>query len=670
MVEANLSMKTSASLLVGIGVLAGFVVAGTCPAGDLELSLKNGSVVTVEADDPTIEWTEFAPDGRSLSQSIDLSRIQRLELAQKPAGREIAYVRHLLHQLGSDSYNERVVANRQLLLPEIGGKYISLLRDHPSTNDFEVRYRLRQILAELKELKVEPQEIGEFDRLTLNETSSVGDARDFRLACRFRGKPVEFRRRDLDLIRSVGSIVTRRRPVAGPIEVTLYSDFEKEFFRTDQTRIDFETTPSGEKLKPGDEVTRSYVPVGLRFDNEPPQRIGVSRFAFQFEGSPARGNSICVVTSKGRFDKSFVGEMKFGFCMPGQASVSAGVHELGMFIARVNHPRDFIMECYDTDGNVLGGVEASGLCAFMGIKSTKPIARVRIRSNPYLFRLNRRVDEDYAVDHVCYSKPVPVNGWVSQVPTVHLTQGDVLIGDRIQISSNQVAINIASIDQTLSIPWADVSAVHFSRSRSPSDDPPANESGAWLAMLDDGSVLAVRPGVTMTSELFGGLSIPPNELVALWQAPNEPRLPCADDFEKGSQVLVYPTCRLATPSVQFSAEEYAWREAKLIQQRLQHLDPKSELTEDPNPTAQRVVFRETSIQDTPTLWSRKPSMNDPRKGQLRLTDGQKLVLARPNGFRIATLDSTSVDVEKNGVTQSFDWDQITSLRFPTTLDVP
>ena len=71
--------------------------------------------------------------------------------------------------------------------------------------------------------------------------------------------------------------------------------------------------------------------------------------------------------------------MELRFCLPNQQSVRAGVHELGLFIARVNHSRDFIMEAYNADGQILGSVEASDQqYVFMGIKSSEPIVFVRI----------------------------------------------------------------------------------------------------------------------------------------------------------------------------------------------------------------------------------------------------------------------------------------------------
>ena len=75
---------------------------------------------------------------------------------------------------------------------------------------------------------------------------------------------------------------------------------------------------------------------------------------------------------------------------------------------RIEHSRDFIMECYNADGQLLGAVESTSRpCVFCGMKSSEPICRIRVLSNPYLFRTSRAIDENYAIDELCFSPPVP-----------------------------------------------------------------------------------------------------------------------------------------------------------------------------------------------------------------------------------------------------------------------
>ena len=130
--------------------------------------------------------------------------------------------------------------------------------------------------------------------------------------------------------------------------------------------------------------------------------------------------------------------------MPNQGSVAAGVMEFGMQMARVNHSRDFIVEAYNADNQLLASVESSDEpCVFSGIKSTQPIAKIRILSNPYLFRIDRAIDEDYAVDSICFSPPVPIDSLTPKdQPSVTLNNGDLLKTNKIKLSGpDAISIN-------------------------------------------------------------------------------------------------------------------------------------------------------------------------------------------------------------------------------------
>ena len=85
---------------------------------------------------------------------------------------------------------------------------------------------------------------------------------------------------------------------------------------------------------------------------------------------------------------------EFVFCVPKQPNVPASINRFAIRAGKSDHSRDLILEAYNAEGQILATVESSNRQGvFFGVESNEPIYRIRLRSNPYLRRVNRVVDE-------------------------------------------------------------------------------------------------------------------------------------------------------------------------------------------------------------------------------------------------------------------------------------
>lgn len=663
----RLPIQTS-TVFHGLALLLGSFVAGNLAPPDLigdeyQFSLRSGSVLTVETDGPAIEWTDVLPNGQMRKRDIELDQVQRLVLSNSPASKQVAEIRKFLNMLQSDNYLEREQAEAQLSDPKVGGRFLTLIKTEKEHPRLEVRYRVARVLDRLAES--EEESISEFDTLLLKDgTQLEGDAGEFTFDVVYRGQSLSLSREDIRLIGGPGATPSPNRPPMTPVRVLVSQDYQDGFYQPGQTTIDFETAPGGSELKRNTDVSDVFIPQGLILGTEKVGFVGISGYGFKYKPMPPAGNSICVFETVGSYSKRFKGVLEMRFCMPDQRSVVAGVNELGLFIARVDERRDFIVEAYNADGQVLACVEASGSgCVFAGIKSPEPITFVRILSNPYLYRITRKIDEDFAVDHVCFSPPVPVvSARESEQGLIRLKNGDVLKGKTIRPENGSVSIDVKPLNQSLTLPMKDVQTIRFNT------DPVQIGAGTreWMAMLEDRSVLRVEPGQQFQSQMFEGLSYTPDQVAGLWFARDKVRFPIAGDLESGNHVMVYPTCRLVAEDVEFRADGYSWQAAeKLEQVDVDHADGQEE-KEDPTPDVSEIRFDDSPPEDIPTFWNRLPQTQARGTGTLRLVDGQQLVLGGSVGFNIKRINQDAVTISVGGIEQTIPLSQVLSIDFPAT----
>lgn len=694
------AFRRSRLLACAIALLA-YSFAATSHADEFQLSLSGGSVITVEVDQQTINWTSVMENGDMTQKPIPFSEVKQLLLSKAPASKQVAQIRRYISLLGSKDYLEREHAEEQLSDPKIGGRFKSLIKIRSQESSTEVRYRIKRILERLNDL--EELSNNEFDQLTLKDGSVLeGDAGDLLIRCNFRGNKSAFKREELRLI-SLPVKLPELLAADKKIEVRMFHSHEDindkgetvpSFYRDDQVMVDFNNAPNGAELKRQAEVNETFVPFGLRLDTAQVGYIGISGYPFKFTPLPVSGNSICVFETIGTYAKRFKGVTELRFCLPNQAAVPAGVMEVGLFIARVNHSRDFILEAYNADGDLLASVESTDKpCVFAGVKSNEPITKLRILSNPYLFRVDRAIDEDYGVDSICFSPPVAVSSPVDSRPgVIRLKNGDLLKGAQLNdeeaedqgaspaanakmfdtikiVDNNSISIQVSKSER-MTLPIEELQTIRFAneldgslRKNKKLKLGAANKGpNTWMAVLKDRSTLSVQPGEKMTSTSFN-LSFDVEDIAALKVSRNPTRYPEASDFDMGKRVLVFPTCRIASDNLKFSNTGFEWNASdKKLEQPVQTEEDEEE--QDPTPKFTSIQYAKNSPEIVPTVWLAPPKSQMPGTGKLRLTDGQQLTLGGESGFEIAGFENNSVVVSIAGDNIPIPIKKVLSIDFP------
>ncbi len=683
---------------LSIRFLVGFLIIGTCAccfhdplqAEQIRLVFKSGSTITIDAKGKDFEWTTVDSKGQLKKRLIRLSNVVSLELVELPSSKQVAKIRQLLNELASSDYHVREAAENSLMDDKLGGPYIALIKQFKGSGPLEVRHRIARIIKHLESESEEEAKPADFDQIVLNSGETLnGDAGDWSISGTYRDQGLTVGRESLRRVEKPNNKV---KPPAGgnndqSVVTKLVYQPENEFFLPEQTTIDFETDSNGFELKNRTDVTNSYLAKGLKPDMEGEGFIGISGFPFRYPEYPIpKENSVCVFDTSGRYDTRFKGVATFSFCVPGQPNVPGGVHEFALYAGRIDHSRDLIMEAYNGDGHLIGTVEATDTrVVFLGIKSNELITRLRVLSNPYLYRLERSTDTDFAMDHVCFSTPQPVfNDGQQERNVVKLRNGDVLVANKVNSqTTGQFKLSIDSISDDLKINLDEVLSLNFAKLPKPDqqnkkDDDDSDETKTkvnvddqMLAILPDRSLIRVKPGKAFSSSMFDGLSFQPTDLLGLTSTTEPVRYPGAEDFGKGKNVLVFPTCRIATSNLVFNAVGYSWKstDEKILQLvNIQVVDPTDEEQveepEDPTPQHVAVDYGKTSAADTPTIWFAPPGFRGSSTGLLKMTDGQQIVLGGSAGFDVIGNSENGLIVASGDARADIPWNEIQSIEFP------
>ncbi len=623
-------------LAVAIGVA---VFAAQSSAEQLTVLFRSGTALTGAIAEPSIAWTTVAANGAVSQFDYKISQIKTLSLSKSESSVQLIQVRQLLNQLGDPDYHQRELAEAQL--KSMGGQFratVESFADHPS---YEIRYRVKRLLED-KIFKSASSTRREVDRITLLDgTNWEGEATNFELTLNAYGKTIRLDRQKVAGLKAQSQKQTGANAVAAegqPIKVDLYHRFE-DFINDDQKEFRFDQRADGSAFALNERIDDAFVSDGLKFKNVEQGFVGVSPFSFKYEKLPVGGKSVGLLGQKR--GRNYKGVMEITFCQPGNANVSAGVYEFGTFIAKVNFRRDMILEAYGAQGHLLATVEATDQkCVFAGVKSNQLITKVRVLSNPYLKKIERMIDDDFAIDTLRISKPIPTRVHrLNLTREVALQNGDLIQWAGLNLKNdsklNVIITKVADQNLSLDFPLEEVSSVYFARS--------IKSSNAWQALLEDGSQVNVSPGKSFKSEQFG-FEVKPSDFVGCWPAASSPRVPVAGDFgdRQTAALIVFPTCRIKTASVDFGADRLSWRVKEKLQQPLQLGDKDSD--EDPTPQQTAFKYADTLANQLPTVWMRAPRIVPAVGNFIYLTDGQRLAFGEGGQFELKDFGTRTITV--------------------------
>ena len=649
-----------------------------------QLEYRNGTTITASFVNDQIQWTAVSDLGQMSEQQMPVSKIDSLTLTLEPASAQLSSILKLIADLDDDDFYVREGA--EVKLQNFGKRFRSVMQKTDILKTSDGKYRLRRLLSQMRGSKSNDKVI-DLDILTLKDGKRLaGDAGVGTFEFMFRGKKLTVKRSLISRISPANTLLTTCPDAREKVESTVVNN-HAEFMKTPGLKlVDFDHKPDGEPLKQTDnDISFAFVDSGLLLGTEYPKGcVGISgSYEITSGDKPVGGKSICVYKSKISKNNRFNGVMEITFCKAGKKDVAHGVRDFGIFASRVNHSRDIIVQAWDSMGRLLAVCESNDEpCPFFGIHSNVPIAKIRILSNPWLLELRRinadkdksvtrtsqRVDPDFAVDSLMFSKPVAIDS-IKKTRHLFSRNGDLIPLNWAKIL-NEKKIELGSPGfQILSTDLAQTSAIVLKPA--PKKLPRKLDADPqWMAMLRDGCVFRWNPGepphsMTLKQDLNR------EDIIAIWPARTQPRMPLQGDFGPGDHVLAYPGCRVVNAVVDFDDEKFSWtggqvKTAILHDDHEFKVDARSnDIPDDVAPRKKNYSFDVSNLPDfeIPTIWFEAPTTVPKSNGMIRLENDETIVYGENTEFQLKSLGKNRVLFDFRGSDISIPLEKVVSI-FP------
>ncbi|MCH2178923.1 MAG: hypothetical protein MK106_08970 [Mariniblastus sp.] len=632
-------------------------------AQPLYVATTGGSLMQIAPDNQTFEFAVLQGDGTTKLRTFKYAEVREFRLIENPNSNLQNEILALVEQLGSVDFTERELAEAKLSEAKYAGRFEKLLRNYRNHPNLEIRYRVRRVLADLVD---RTSQTSSQDLLILKSGEHLsGDAHQLTVSGQVLGQKITLERSQ---IRQLGAQPNRSLLIqkASPVRVKkrlLHSD---HFYNNDDDFVfDFESDPFGNSISLNQNLSDSFVSRGLRFSSTDSDYVRAVRFSFKFCPIDAGYKSVCI-----QGERMFRGVMRIRFCLPGQPDVSAGVTRFGMFIERVDNPRDFVVQAFDANGNLISLVEATNQdCCFAGFQSNVPITEIRVQQNPYLVNSNRTLDEMYAVDNVTFNRPVAVPA--SSISSIlKLRTGDFLAVTKLAIGPQAWRATITELPQSISVEPQEIA---WYQTSNPITETPKH----WRVLLTDGSVIAGEMGencppaperqpnglsvngtiyqaiqqrddesITLKDvfrPLDDRISIDAKQIVALWPAGKPAIYPEPEDFPSKHPVLVFPGCRILTKNNIFFFRDSMFWPAN-CQEMLQRVDFKK-FESEPEDTSVQGTGKTMSSYDSPTapsIWFQAPNTLAPQQGHVSTRFGTRYVFGPGGRFVLKSISDDQI----------------------------
>jgi hypothetical protein len=136
------------------------------------------------------------------------------------------------------------------------------------------------------------------------------------------------------------------------------------------------------------------------------------------------------------------------------------------------------------------------------------------------------------------------------------------------------------------------------------------------------------------------------------------------DFEKGKNVIVFPTCRIIPELISFADNGFLWdkRAEKIIQDLRIEGDEKDQ--DDPTPNMDRITYEKASAESSPTVWLKPPRSIKASQGRVILADGQQLVLNGDLKFQLVKIQEDKIAISIGKEIATIPLEQIQIIEFP------
>ena len=627
-----------------------FVLAGSIPAQDSTgwiVTLHDGTAFVVESLTTEITWRDLYASGSPDPRPIHVSEISRLSLTSESTLKQIKGVQELIAKLGHPDYATREAAEKELAATKMSQATRKIMDEENDNPNLEISVRLKRAASSLRTATAKPISGNQYDWLTLKSGKVLrGDAGQFEIKCSFRGAVLTLQRDQISHLQTraetpiTAAATTTEKLVISELVPTPPEKMEAGKW----SKLEFDRDQVGDDMLDRTDVAEAFIDYGIRFAAEIPGFIGI--VLYPLEG----GKSIAVYAVGPSSVSKFKGCSRISFCQPCQPLAASGVHELGMFGDVIDHPRHFVLQAFNDDGQLLVNVEANARRrVFFGARCSEPIAFVRFLPNPHLAHLPKQADffdQNYALDDLTFTKPIPVLpvGNNSQVSIRLKTGGTFLASEFAFVDSGRCMLKHENMPSPITVGVDELDWVLFPNAQLQQPTPNSNR---WFALLDDRSVLEVKPGENFVAQRLNSWNVPRDKILAIWSERDYLRFPLEGDFASAKNVLVFPTCRVATDALDTSSSQLKWDEARSTK-LMQPVDSSSnrsptggEIAEDdPSPQFWALDWVDSKEVQVPSIWFRPPVAKIPGCGSIDLRNGEKLVFGPAAQFSLQSVDSS------------------------------
>ena len=666
--------------------------------------LKNNSILNARIKTERIRWSSVTSAGVIQEKQIAISDIRELKLVETSSSSEAAMVMSYLGRLESPSYSERESAEAALKNKELVTKYRQVIKNRIAEyKSFDAKYRAERILRKFSRIQdsVNP----EFDELTLkNGTTVSGGVQSLELEVLVRGQSFVLERKDVRRLTFAPSIGKSKPAESVRLNSQVHLRYESEFARqmrsNESQMLDFTNSPEGLPFVVKTSVETAFAQQGILFlsPDDRPGFVGISDFNLSsITSSPSNGNSIATFLKRAGQLRPYIGTMAIRFCEPGFPARPASVTRFGTSLAKCNHHRDFILEAYNKDNQIIATAEAtSQKGVFLGVETNEPIVRIEIKSNPYLENApglatnERLVDENFAIDDVCFSPPQPIllPNLQLQIPGITFetadnearietarsrnvrvvtVQGEVLLSETLSWLETGVRVSIGG-NTSVEIPFEDILVLDIKPPRIWNERKFGAERltdpTTWHAMLSDRSVIAVQPEKELRNDW--GMTLDLDRVVGLFPSFGPARLNQANQYP----ALVFPTCTIVANKVELKPDRIEWERKALIEAPLVLEGDEDADDSKPHPEDDVVLFHQkdegvgTYVDQIPSVWYRELKTYAPGAGQLVMVDNQRITLGADTTGQLVAMTRSGVNIKIGGRQQTISWDKVAAIQRP------
>ncbi len=645
---------------------------------EFQLRMRDGSLVRVSCDDETVMWKSVSDTGEITESQIRLNDIKSVTFAPDSAGEQVAAIRKLIEALNDNDYQVRNKA--EMKLGTEGLPFLSIIEQFRGHSEPEAKYRLARVIDRLKnqhDESVIPSNL-QFDILeTTGGRRMYGDIGEWVLAGRWNDLTITADRKNCTGISISSDGISNPPPQTSGVSITGRSITSTSQFldnnkpRPGMTFVDFETGNGNVSLQSGikDPVEHLFSFAGCLFHCDT-NNGDVIISTYKFKKGISLKNSLCNLHFDPVTDKTirFKGVMRIEFCVPGQPGFPAGVYSMGTG-TEIVVPKQTLVEAWNSAGHVTGMTYAADdKNSFLGVESNDPMVALTFGVNRYLNL--EKVNEDYAIDDLCFSEPIPVldlNRVDDNSTSVIITRE----GDRLMVESilfradrSQIEFILAMNKQPVSLPLARVAWIV-----GPQNGLPKSRQFEGISIMTRDSSVIHTSSTGLASIDNPELVIPASEVIGVWNPSTPARYPRSGDFKKGNVVVVRPLQRIASTAtidwkmgtIDFDMESATTFRQPLLAGADSDDAAKTEVADFEIAPVAGSTF---NIAELTNIWTASPATRDDGTGLLRTHDGQQFVLGGASGFSLTGVDGTTVMIARDGQSLSFVLNQIYALEFP------